>query len=244
MRFRLTLEYDGANYSGWQLQQGQGSIQACIEAALSQLFNQPIRIYGSGRTDAGVHARGQVAAFTAPRAIDALELRRALNALLPPDIAVPEALVVADDFDPRRSARSRIYEYRILNRPLRSAFAFRDAWLVREPLDQALMQEAAALFVGEHDFAALRTLGSEEKTTVRRVMISEWRRAQNDILVYRVEATAFLRHMVRTMVALMAEVGRGKLPPGAVTTLVASRDRAQAPATAPACGLCLMEVRY
>jgi len=244
MRFRLTLEYDGASYSGWQLQQGQDSIQARIEAALAQFFNQPVRIYGSGRTDAGVHARGQVTAFAAPREIDAIELRRVLNALLPPDIAVREASVVADDFDPRRAARSRVYEYRILNRSLRSAFAFRYAWLVREPLDFALMQEAAAGFIGGHDFAAFRTLGSDEQTTIRRVISSEWRREADDILVYRVEATAFLRHMVRTMVALMVEVGHGKLPTSTVTTLIESRDRAQAPAMAPACGLFLMEVRY
>ncbi|HVN89984.1 MAG TPA: tRNA pseudouridine(38-40) synthase TruA [Candidatus Binataceae bacterium] len=244
MRFRLTLEYDGANYSGWQLQLGQDSIQARIEAALAQLFNQPVRIYGSGRTDAGVHARGQVAAFTAPRAIEATDLRRALNALLPPDIAVIDASLVADDFDPRRAARSRVYEYRILNRELRSAFAYRCAWLVREPLDISLMQEAATKFVGEHDFAAFRTLGSDEKTTIRRVMVSEWRREDDDTLVYRVEATAFLRHMVRTMVALMAEVGRSRLPSDSVPALIESRDRAKAPAMAPACGLFLMDVRY
>lgn len=243
MRFRLTLEYDGANYAGWQLQDGPDSIQGRLEAALAQLFNQSVRLYGAGRTDAGVHARGQVAAFTAPRAFDPIALRSALNALLPPDIVVHEAAIVADDFDPRRAARSRIYEYRILNRTLRSAFAYRYAWLVREPLDRELMQMAAAQFVGTHDFAAFRTLGSEEKTTARRVDVSEWR-WQGEMLVYRVEATAFLRHMVRTMVALMVTIGRGKLPPGAVVTLIESRDRASVPAMAPACGLCLLEVRY
>ncbi len=244
MRFRLTLEYDGTNYSGWQLQQGQDSIQARLEAALAQLFNQPVRIYGSGRTDAGVHARGQVAAFNAPKAMEPAEVHRALNALLPPDIAVCEASAVADDFDPRRDAGSRIYDYRVLNRPLRSAFAYRNAWLVREPLDLAAMQEAGAKFLGEHDFAAFRTLGSDEKTTIRRVMVSEWHCEGDDILVYRVEATAFLRHMVRTMVALMVEVGRGRLPVDSVTALLESHDRAKAPAMAPACGLFLMEVRY
>jgi tRNA pseudouridine38-40 synthase len=126
---------------------------------------------------------------------------------------------------------------------VRSAFAFRYAWLIREPLDFALMQQAAAQFVGEHDFAAFRTLGSDEKTTVRRVDRSEWR-SGDDTLIYRVEASAFLRHMVRTMVALMVEIGRGKLSPDAVGELIASRDRAIAPAAAPACGLFLMEVRY
>jgi tRNA pseudouridine38-40 synthase len=243
MRFRLTIEYDGANYSGWQLQNGQDSIQGRIEAALAQLFGVSIRVYGAGRTDAGVHARGQVAAFTAPRILDPIELNRALNALLPHDIAVRDAAIAPEDFDPRRSARSRVYEYRILNRSFRSAFAFRYAWLIREPLDFVLMRQAAAQFIGEHDFAAFRTLGSDEKTTVRRVDHSEWRR-EDDSLIYRVEASAFLRHMVRTMVALMVEIGRRKLSLAAVGELIASRDRAIAPAAAPACGLCLMEVRY
>jgi len=243
MRFRLTIEYDGANYCGWQLQNGQDSIQGRIEAALAQLFGVSIRVYSAGRTDAGVHARGQVAAFTAPRVLDPIELNRALNALLPHDIAVRDAAIAPEDFDPRRSARSRVYEYRILNRSVRSAFAFRYAWLIREPLDFALMRQAAAQFIGEHDFAAFRTLGSDEKTTVRRVDRSEWR-SENDTLIYRVEASAFLRHMVRTMVALMVEIGRRKLSLAAVGELIASRDRAIAPAAAPACGLFLMEVRY
>ena len=243
MQFRLTLEYDGANYSGWQLQAGPDSIQARIEAALAQLFGSMIRVRGAGRTDAGVHARGQVAAFTAPRPFDAAELRRALNALLPPDIAVLDAAAVDDSFDPRRDACSRVYEYRVLNLPWRSAFEFRYAWLVRDALDDAAMNTAAAAFVGEHDFAAFRSLGSEEKTTVRRVHRSEWRR-EGAILAYRVEATAFLRHMVRAMVGAMIEVGRGKMTPEGIEILLERRDRALAPAAAPPQGLFLIEVRY
>src|SRR5580692_2512747 len=119
MHFRLTIEYDGANYAGWQLQAGQDSIQARIEAALAQLFGEPIRVRGAGRTDAGVHASGQVAAFRAPRDFDCKDLRRALNAILPPDIAIREAAATGVDFDPRRAAIARIYEYRILNRATR-----------------------------------------------------------------------------------------------------------------------------
>lgn len=242
--FRLTLEYDGGNYSGWQLQSGQDSIQARLEAAVAQLFGAPIRVHGAGRTDAGVHALGQVAAFHAPRPFDCAELRRALNALLPLDIAVREAALVPDDFDPRRAARSRVYEYRILNHATRSAFEYRYAWLVREPLDFGAMELAAVQFIGERDFAALRSVGSEEKTTVRRVYSSRWGRAGDARLVYRVEATALLRHMVRTMVALMVAVGQHRLPLDAVGAILESRDRARAPAAAPACGLFLVEVRY
>jgi len=248
MRVRLKLEYDGTNYSGWQMQAGQNSIQAELEEALARIFGAPIRVHGAGRTDAGVHARGQVAAARLPRPFDPAELARALNAILPPDIVVLEASEVGDSFNPRRDARLRIYEYRVLNQPLRSAFERNSAWLVREPLDIGAMNAAAAAFVGEHDFAAFRSLGSAEKTTVRRVALSHWRRENERHLIYRVEASAFLRHMVRTMVAAMVEVGRsksaGKPPADTIAALLASRDRALAPAPAPAAGLCLVEVRY
>jgi tRNA pseudouridine38-40 synthase len=258
MQVRLKLEYDGTNYSGWQMQSGQDSIQARLEDALARIFGVPMRVRGAGRTDAGVHARGQVAAARLPRPFDPAELARALNAILPGDIVVLEASEVGDDFDPRRDARLRIYEYRVLNQPQRSAFERNSAWLVREPLDLDAMNAAAAAFVGGHDFAAFRSLGSAEKTTMRRVELSRWRReneAHKDErhederhLVYRVEASAFLRHMVRTMVAAMVDVGRGKSagrpPADTVAALLASRDRALAPAPAPAAGLYLIEVFY
>jgi tRNA pseudouridine38-40 synthase len=243
MRVRLTLEYDGTAYFGWQQQAGQDSIQGRIEAALAQIFGSPVRVHGSGRTDAGVHARGQVAAATLPRAFDPADLRRALNALLPADIAVTAAEPARDDFDPRRDATSRVYEYRVLNRESRSALECRYSWLVRDRLDLAAMRSAARAFLGEHDFAAFRTLGSEEKTTTRRVIESGWH-DHRDVLIYRVEATSFLRHMVRTMVAAMIDVGRGKIPPDRIATMITSRDRASAPAPAPACGLFLVEIRY
>ena len=253
MQVRLKLEYDGTNYSGWQMQSGQDSIQARLEAALARIFGAPIRVRGAGRTDAGVHARGQVAAARLPRPFDPTELARALNAILPADIVVLDASEASDNFDPRRDARLRVYEYRVLNHPLRSAFERNSAWLVREPLDLDAMNAAAAAFVGEHDFAAFRSLGSAEKTTIRRVELSRWR-LENDRhegrrhLIYRVEASAFLRHMVRTMVAAMVEVGRGKSagrpPADTIAALLASRDRALAPAPAPGAGLYLVEVRY
>ena len=243
MKIRITLEYDGSNYSGWQLQAGQDSIQARLEEVLERIFSQKIRVHGSGRTDAGVHALGQVAAFEIPRRFEPADLKRAMNALLPPDIAIVETAAASGAFDPRRDARLRAYEYRVLNQDRRSAFDFRYAWLVPAPLDLAAMNAAARLFIGEHDFAAFRSLGSEEKTTLRRVYVSEWSR-DGKRLVYRVEASSFMRHMVRTMVGTMVEAGRGKLAPSQVTALIESRDRARAPASAPPCGLFLVEVRY
>jgi len=248
MQVRLKLEYDGTNYSGWQMQAGQNSIQAELEEALARIFGAPVRVRGAGRTDAGVHARGQVAAARLVRPFDPAELARALNAILPPDIVVLEASEAGDSFDPRRDARLRIYEYRVLNQPLRSAFERNSAWLVRERLDIDAMNAAAAEFVGEHDFAAFRSLGSAEKTTVRRVELSRWRQEDERHVVYHVEASAFLRHMVRTMVAAMVDVGRGKSagrpPADTIAALLASRDRALAPAPASAAGLCLVEVLY
>jgi tRNA pseudouridine38-40 synthase len=243
MKIRIKIEYDGSNYSGWQLQVGQDSIQARLEAALERIFLRAVRVHGSGRTDAGVHALGQVAAFELPRDFDPNDLKRAMNALLPPDIAIIEASAVSDEFDPRRDARLRAYEYRVLNQDRRSAFDFRYAWLVQGPLDLWALNAAARCFIGEHDFASFRSLGSDETTTVRRVYRSEWSRTGNRF-VYRVEASSFMRHMVRTMVAAMVEAGRSKLAPEQITALIQARDRAQAPASAPPGGLFLCEVRY
>ena len=243
MQIKLTIEYDGTNYSGWQLQSGQDSIQARIEAALEKIFKTPVRIRASGRTDAGVHARAQVAAFTLPRPFEAAELHRALNAILPNDVVILNAEAVDASFDPRRHAIARVYEYRILNQTWPSAFERRYSWLIRDALDLDRMNEAARFFLGEHDFAAFRSLGTEVRSTVRRVHASEWRR-DGVHLTYCVEATSFLRHMVRTMVATMAEAGRGKIEPGFIAELLARRERSMAPAAAPPQGLFLVEVRY
>lgn len=243
MVLKLTIEYDGGNYSGWQLQPRHDSIQGRIEAALERIFAAPVRVFGSGRTDAGVHARGQVASISIPRPFDATELQRALNSILPADIVVLDIVVAPDDFDPRRAARSRVYEYRVLNRQVASAFDYRYSWLVRDRLDLAAMNRAAQIFVGDHDFAAFRSLGTEVRTTIRRVISSEWTRA-GDVLVYRVEANSFLRHMVRAMVAAMIDVGRGKLTRDQIATILAGCDRGAAPANAPPGGLYLVEVRY
>ncbi len=171
MVLKLRIEYDGSNYSGWQLQPRHDSIQGRIEAALERIFATPVRVFGSGRTDAGVHARGQVASISIPRPFDPAELQRSLNSMLPADIVMLEVSVAPDDFDPRRAARSRVYEYRVLNRKVASAFDYRYSWLVRDHLDLDAMNRAARIFVGEHDFAAFRSLGTEVRTTIRRVTL-------------------------------------------------------------------------
>ncbi|HEY6395509.1 MAG TPA: tRNA pseudouridine(38-40) synthase TruA [Candidatus Binataceae bacterium] len=240
---RLTLEYDGTNYCGWQLQAGQDSIQGRLEAALERIFSSTIRVYGSGRTDAGVHARGQVASARLPRDFDLDELKRAMNALLPADIAIRDISPAPAEFDPRRDATARVYEYRLMNRPYRSAFEYRYSWLIREPLNLDSMNLAARVFIGDHDFAGFRSLGTEVKTTIRRVYSSEWRR-EDEMLAYRVEAASFLRHMVRTMVAAMVEAGQGKIDATAIAAMLQARNRAIVPAAAPPSGLFLIQVRY
>jgi tRNA pseudouridine38-40 synthase len=243
MRIRLVIEYDGTAYCGWQLQAGDDTVQARIEAVLEKLFGQRLRVRASGRTDAGVHARAQVAAFDAPGHINPRELRRTLNAMLPSDIVVHEAAEAPSGFDARRGAVVRVYEYQIRNCELRSAFDSRYAWHIAQPLNFDAMGAAARVFHGSHDFAAFRTLGTETKSTVREIYLSQWLR-RGDLLVYRVEGSSFLRHMVRAMVAAMVEVGRNRLTPQALRALLEAGERSRTPAAAPACGLFLVEVRY
>ena len=244
MQLRLTIEYEGTRYQGWQVQPGGPTVQEVLEHALATALREPVRVRGAGRTDAGVHACGQVAAVKVTHVpADLGRLRKSLNALTPDDVAVREIAVVDDAFDPRRHARSRVYEYRILNTPAPSPFWRRHAWHVPEPLDAGAMDEAAGQLAGEHDFAAFRGADSEPvNSTVRRVL--ESRVQSGPVLVYRVEATAFLKHMVRNVVGTLVQVGRGELTPGSLRDLLAGRDRTLAGATAPAHGLTLVAVRY
>ena len=245
MQLRLTVEYEGTRYVGWQLQPGGPTVQGVLERALATVLREPVRVRGAGRTDAGVHAAGQVATAPLSHTVDPGRVRRSLNALLPDDVAVRDVALVDDSFDPRLHARSRVYEYRILNAPAPSPFWRRWAWHVVMPLDAAAMDEAAQLLEGEHDFATFRGADAKEtpRTTVRRVLESRIRH-QPPLLVYRIEATAFLKHMVRNVVGTLVEVGLGDRAPGCMAELLAGRDRTRAGATAPARGLTLVEVRY
>ena len=246
MQLRLVVEYEGTRFLGWQLQPGGPTVQGELERALGVALRAPVRVRGAGRTDAGVHARGQVAVAGVPGPdVDVRRLLRSVNALLPDDIAVRDLELIDDAFDPRRHARSRLYEYRILNAEAPSPFWRRWAWQVTRPLAVEAMNAAAELLVGEHDLAAFRAADAKEtpRTTVRRVFESCIVR-DPPLLVYRVEATAFLKHMVRNVVGTLVEVGLGERQPGAIADLIASRDRTRAGATAPPHGLTLVEVRY
>lgn len=245
MQLRLLVEYEGTRYQGWQAQPGGPTVQVELERALAVVLRREVRVRGAGRTDAGVHACGQVATVAVASVPPDLDrLCRSLNALTPDDIVVRAIDVVDDAFDPRRHARSRLYEYRLWIAPAPSPFWRRWAWHVPEPLDVDAMARGAALLEGECDCAAFRAADADPvRSTVRHVFES---RVAGDgtPLVYRIEATAFLKHMVRTIVGTLVEIGRGARPWDDLAAVVASRDRGRAGATAPAHGLVLVAVRY
>jgi len=243
MRFKLIVEYDGTDYHGWQVQPNGVTIQAVLEAAIQRMLGESVRVAAAGRTDAGVHAAGQVVSFSLQRPVSLAVLLRGLNALTPRDISITCAEIVDDDFDPRRAARSRLYVYRIWNAPWPSPFWRRYAWHVSRPLDCARMGAAAADLVGEHDFSAFRAAGCDAEHPLRRVLRSDCEQADH-VITYTIEATAFLRHMVRNIVGTLVEVGAAERPATDVARLLAGRNRALGGPTAPAHGLCLMRVNY
>jgi tRNA pseudouridine38-40 synthase len=241
---RLLLEYDGTRYHGWQRQENALTIQQVLEEALQRLTGERIALIGSGRTDAGVHARGQVANFRTESTIPLQAFHQGLNSLLPKDIAVLSATEAEPSFHARKSARAKTYEYRILSRPNRSPLAHHYAWWIASPLDLAAMAGAATALMGEHDFTAFRASGSDNLNPVRRVLAAEWRNEPGGWLSFTITATGFLRGMVRSLVGTLVEVGRGKAVPELLAELLESGARHLAGPTAPPQGLYLVEVFY
>lgn len=243
MRYRLVVQYEGSGYAGWQVQARGRTVQGELERALAAVTQEQVRVLAAGRTDAGVHASGQVASFTLKKPWLPEVLARALNATTPADIAVVYADIVPDDFHPRRWALSRTYTYRIWNHGVASPFWRRYAWHVARPLDLGAMREAAAKVCGEHDFSSFRAAGCEAAHPVRCIFESTVSQ-QDNLVTYRIEANGFLRHMVRNLVGTFVEVGLGKRTPEDVELLLAARNRNLAGPTAPAHGLCLTAVKY
>jgi tRNA pseudouridine38-40 synthase len=241
---RLLLEYDGTGYHGWQRQLDAATIQGVLEAAVARLTQERVAIIGSGRTDAGVHARGQVANFRTESAIPLKAFHKGLNSLLPRDIAVLSATEAPPEFHARKSARAKTYEYRILNRPNRSPLNRHYAWWIASPLNLAAMAGAAGFLLGEHDFTAFRASGSDNKNPVRRVLAATWQEEPGGWLSFTITATGFLRGMVRSLVGTMVQVGQGKAPSAKLAELLASGARHLAGPTAPPQGLYLVEVVY
>ncbi len=242
-RYKIEIEYDGGAYGGWQLQPNAETVQGALERALATILRSPVRVSGAGRTDAGVHALGQVASFSTAAAVDRAGLLESLNALLRPNAAVHSIDCVAEDFDPRRDALSRLYEYRIWNERWHSPFWRKYSWHVRRPLDVAAMSLAAESLLGEHDFSAFRAAGCESASAVRRVLRSELE-VWGGFRIYRIEANAFVRGMVRSIVGTLVKVGLGEMDAREFADVLASRRRECAGPTAPAHGLFLVSVRY
>jgi tRNA pseudouridine38-40 synthase len=243
---KLTLQYDGTNYVGWQRQAEGTSIQALVEDALVPLAGGRVVVHGAGRTDAGVHALAQVATASLNSALDAATLARALNAVLPADVRVLTVEDVPSDFHARFSATGKAYEYRIINAPIVSPFLVRYAWHVPQPLDIAAMKSASKALVGQHDFAGFQAAGSVVSSTVRVIQTIDWREGQghDSPLAMRVAGDGFLRHMVRNIVGTLVEVGIGRWPAARVAEILTSGDRARAGPTAPPHGLFLIGVEY
>ena len=251
---KLTLQYDGTNYSGWQVQINTATIQGHLEDIILAITGEHSRVTGAGRTDAGVHALEQVAVFKTESRLDADILQRAINAHLPPDIRLMKAMECDEGFHPRYDAKSKTYSYVISGMDAYSVFLTRYSWNVRCQLDIEAMKDAAHYLRGTHDFSSFRASGCSSRHPVREITginISamnaiEFIDFRLDIPVIKISitATAFLRHMARNIVGTLVEAGRNKLPPSRVKEILDARDRRLAGKTAPACGLFLEEIYY
>lgn len=244
-KVRFVVAYDGANYHGWQAQRGLATVQGILEQAARRVVRHQVDIVGSGRTDAGVHAAGQVAHLVTTCRIPAFNLLRAIGARLPKDISIVDATDVSMAFHARRSAESKLYRYRIHNARGRPVARATQPYVYHfwNTLDVGRMREAAEHFVGEMDFTAMASKGCERETMVRTVLRCDVDRRLDEVRVD-VEGKGFLYNQVRNMVGTLVEVGRGRWDPPYVRTILKSRNRAEAGPTAPARGLCLQWVRY
>lgn len=240
---KLTFEYDGTNYHGWQKQPGLLTIQGILEACLAKLTGDLVHIKAAGRTDAGVHAFNQIANFKSRLLLPEAIVQRALNRMLPEDIVVKRVEEVPLDFDARRHAKSKTYRYTLLIRPYRSPLERLYSLFIPFPLNVEAMAEAASYLVGEHDFSSFRATGGGRTHPVRHVMDAHFVQ-EGERLFFFITADAFLKHMVRIIVGTLLEVGKGNLRPKDFKAILEARDRKQAGKTIAAKGLCLMEVNY
>ncbi len=243
---KLTIEYLGSAYFGWQIQPGRPTVQGELERALSIALREPVRTRGAARTDAGVHALGQVASAIVDAPAEPWRLTRSMNALLPEDIVVRQVEIVPESFHARHSARGRIYRYQIATGPSWSPFLRATTTWSRTPLDAAAMDAAARLLEGEHDFSSFRSSGDQSESPTKVIRSSRVGRVEGapDLLHYTVEGSSFLQHMVRAIAGTLIEVGRGRRHPDEMTRVVEARRRSAAGPTAPARGLTLVSVIY
>ncbi|MCD6353443.1 MAG: tRNA pseudouridine(38-40) synthase TruA [Proteobacteria bacterium] len=240
---KFAVEYDGTNYSGWQSQKNAPTIQDALEICLSRILNHKVRLIGSGRTDSGVHALGQVANFKTDSSISLSSLLRGANSLLPKDILIKKIERVDDRFHARFSAKSRLYEYHIWNTSQPSVFHRNYSWWIRERLDVKQMEICAHHLIGRHDFSSFQGADHEKVFPEREVVMVEFRQKELE-LIFLIQANAFLRHMVRNIIGTLVEAGREKISPDNFAKIFSARDRSKAGITAPAQGLFLKKVYY
>lgn len=241
---KVTLAYDGTRYHGWQRQAGMITLQEVLEEKIQTMVGEPARVIASGRTDAGVHALKQVCHFYSNTHLPPPVLKRGLNSLLPQDIFVKDVSYAPPDFHARYSARSKTYEYRILNCSDPDIFMRHYSWHIPQRLEMGEMERCSRLLVGRHDFSSFRSSGSGNADPVREMYRCEIHLLQGDILNFIFEANGFLRHMVRNIVGTLVEVGKGKMNYGGFQEIFQARDRRMAGIKAPAQGLFLAAVRY
>jgi tRNA pseudouridine38-40 synthase len=243
--FRLSLEYDGREFAGWQLQPGgQRTVQGTLHEAFRRVTGREVRVIGAGRTDAGVHAEGQVASVVVETELAPDRLRRALNGVLPPDLAVWECALAAEGFHARYQARSKLYRYRVWNGQSRSPLRATRAYHVPSALDLEAMRRAAALLLGTHDFSAFQTAGSAVRSTVRTLERLDVEGEPRGEITLLVEGDGFLRQMVRILAGTLIEVGLGRRDAAGLPAVLAARERSRAGRTAPAQALTLVRVSY
>jgi tRNA pseudouridine38-40 synthase len=242
-RIKLVIRYDGTDYHGWQRQPEHSTIQSTIESAVERLCGQKIELIGSSRTDAGVHALGQVAHFDIDSPVPTENIARALNNLLPDDIAVAEACQVPADFDAISSTKSKWYRYSIYTEAIRPVLEIRRCWHRPGTLDIAAMQNAAAQLLGTKDFKSFASAADQRQSSIRTILKCQVME-QNPWIYMDVQADGFLYNMVRNIVGTLVEVGRGRWQPEYIQEILAAKDRNAAGPIAPASGLCLMEIQY
>lgn len=241
---KLVLEYNGTRYHGWQRQKSDPTIQAVLEDRIQVMTGQSVTVHGSGRTDAGAHALHQVCHFTTHSRIDPASMKKGFNALLPHDIHIKDALEVPLDFHARYDARSKTYEYRILNREEPDIFRLPFVWHIRDTLNTSEMKRCLSRLPGEHDFSSFMSTGSKTRSPVRTMLKSELFEPGSGLLLFRFEANGFLRHMVRNIMGSLVDAGRGKIGRQEFEEILHSRDRTLAGVKAPAQGLFLIDVKY
>ena len=253
-KIKLLLEYEGTAYQGWQVQKKGDTIQGILENRILKITGEQSKIIGASRTDAGVHALGQVAAFRTESMLDPETIKKALNALLPQDIRVLDASEVDDSFHPREDAIKKSYFYIIANQRISSAFLFRYTWIVPQPLVLNTMKEASQKLIGRYDFASFMGTGSDVKDTVREICALNIESLRSidfmtssligNFMKISIEANGFLRHMVRNIVGTLVEIGRGRISAERMREILESHDRRLAGPTAPPHGLFLERVEY